>query len=293
MHPLHGRMRLHPVVQLLLVAGWTTTAATAMAQPAPEATANSGAPASIQPVFDGWFVNPDGTYGLSFGYYSRNTDVAIDIPLGPDNFIEPAGFDGHQPTHFRPQPGDRGPGRGIRHWGVFTVTVPADFEDQEVRWTLHTNGETFSVPGHLRSPGYAIEPYRVSTSGVTPPVVRMEEGGAEGRGPSGVQGTPLSALVDVPLPLTISARDESAPPVVLNWFKHQGAGEVVFGAREVWVHSQSGLGSTTATFDEPGQYVLRVRATNQATEFDRFCCWTNGYVTVTVTAGEGGGAAGW
>ena len=44
--------------------------------------------------------------------------------------------------------------------------------------------------------------------------------------------------------------------------------------------------TTTATFEQPGEYLIRVRADN----FGRVdssdgnqCCWTNGYVTVTVT----------
>ena len=45
---------------------------------------------------------------------------------------------------------------------------------------------------------------------------------------------------------------------------------------------------TTATFSEPGEYVLRVLAWddsgNQAAVMAGgfFCCWTNGYVTVQV-----------
>lgn len=260
---------------------------------AAQAPTTNVAPPSIQPVFDGWFANPDGTFSLSFGYYSRGLEEPVDIPLGSDNHIEPAQFDGGQPTHFRPQPGDRGPGRGIRYWGVFTVTVPADFGDAEVRWTVRTNGETYSVPGHLRNPNYAIEPYRVATTGVAPPVVRLEAEGKEGRGPSGVEGGPVGAVAGVPLSLTVWAYDESAPPVVLNWFKHQGPGEVVFGARELRVHPQSGRATTTATFDTPGRYVLRVRATNQATEFDRYCCWTNGYLVVEVAPKEAASRSSW
>jgi len=88
----------------------------------------SGQP--VVPIFEGWWRNPDGTYDLSFGYFNMNTKEAIDIPLGPDNFIEPASFNGMQPTHFDPVPND---GRGSRRFfGVFTLTVPADIGKQRV-----------------------------------------------------------------------------------------------------------------------------------------------------------------
>src|SRR5688572_29006049 len=57
----------------------------------------------VAPYFDGWFQNPDGRRTFSFGYLNRNTDTAsvVEIPIGPDNLIEPARFNGMQPEHFR------------------------------------------------------------------------------------------------------------------------------------------------------------------------------------------------
>ncbi|HUE96944.1 MAG TPA: hypothetical protein VMN39_09800 [Longimicrobiaceae bacterium] len=246
----------------------------------------SVAPASVTPVFDGWSRNPDGTFSLSFGYFSRSATDVIEIPLGPDNFIEPREFDGAQPTHFQPQPQDRGPGRGIRHWGVFTVTVPSDFGDARAVWTLRVGGETHAVPGHLTHPNYEIEALGVASSGVTPPALSFGENGSVGRGPRGIAAGPIMATVGVPLPIPVWARDETAPPVVLRWFKHQGPGEVIFERREIRVDPAAGVARAAATFTEVGEYVLRVRATNQATEFDRFCCWTNGYLSVHVGPGD-------
>ena len=59
----------------------------------------SGRP--IVPVYEGYFQNDDGSYTISFGYASMNLEEALHIPLGPDNFIEPAEFDGPQPTYFK------------------------------------------------------------------------------------------------------------------------------------------------------------------------------------------------
>src|SRR5262245_14607789 len=55
----------------------------------------------VAPFFDGWYANPDGTLTFSFGYSNLNPGP-VEIPLGPDNFIEPKIYDGKQPTYFSP-----------------------------------------------------------------------------------------------------------------------------------------------------------------------------------------------
>ena len=57
----------------------------------------------ITPAFDGWEANPDGTFNLVFGYFNRNWDEELDIPIGPTNNVEPGGPDQGQPTHFFPR----------------------------------------------------------------------------------------------------------------------------------------------------------------------------------------------
>ena len=47
----------------------------------------SGQP--VIPIFESWIPNPDGTIQFSFGYINLNSKEALDIPVGPDNFIEP------------------------------------------------------------------------------------------------------------------------------------------------------------------------------------------------------------
>ena len=42
------------------------------------------------------------------------------------------------------------------------------------------------------------------------------------------------------------------------------------------------IATTTATFSEPGDYLLRVQAIDGTGSFEFYCCWTNGYVEVTV-----------
>src|SRR5438034_4141989 len=55
---------------------------------------------SVTPAFEGWYPNPDGSFDLLLGYYNRNQTEVLDIPVGPNNRIEPGGPDQGQPTHF-------------------------------------------------------------------------------------------------------------------------------------------------------------------------------------------------
>ena len=91
---------------------------------------------NIYPAFEGWYQNRDGTYTLLIGYYNRNKKQVLDIPIGPENRIEPGGPDQGQPTHFIV-------GRG---WGTIAIKVPKDFGDKKLMWTLTANGKTVSVP---------------------------------------------------------------------------------------------------------------------------------------------------
>lgn len=242
---------------------------------------------TVTPAYEGWYPNPDGSLTLAFGYYNRNGEEVVEIPLGPDNFIEPAEFDGAQPTRFHPR----------RHWGVFAVEVPPDFEG-EVEWTLKIRGETFRIPGHLK-PEWVIDALGGEAgSGNTPPVLRFEEGGPKGAGPAGLEGPPRKARVGEPVTLRVWAEDDGRPsgnvvtggredePVTLTWFKHRGPGEVSFAERSAEVPVEGGVMTTTVTFDAPGDYVLRVRANDAsgvAGAGHAQCCWTNGFVKVTVT----------
>ena len=255
----------------------------------------------VAPFFDGWYRNPDGTVTLSFGYSNLNLTEIVEIPRGPDNFIAPAEFDGRQPTFFEP-PGARAeepPTRRRRNRGVFTVTVPADFRG-DVVWTLVNQERTFSVPGNAQSSAYQLQ--WPMAMGSQPPLLRFSLDGPAGRGPSGIDAEPVSASVDTPLPLTVWIHDDSvreeeplavrrrrrdAAALNVTWFKHAGPGSVVFSPHTEPIAETEGMATTTATFEQPGEYVIRVRADN----FGRIdssagnqCCWTNGYVKVTVTS---------
>ena len=107
---------------------------------------------SVSPAFEGWWQNADGTYSLFFGYMNSNWEEQLDIPVGPDNNIEPGGPDRGQPTHFYPR----------RNMFLFTVEVPADFGDNELVWTLTTNGKTEHAYASLRT-DYLLDPQTIGT----------------------------------------------------------------------------------------------------------------------------------
>ena len=81
-------------------------------EPTAQLTYSSGQ--SVSPSFEGWWQNDDGTYTLFFGYMNSNWEEELNVPIGPDNNIEPAGPDQGQPTHFLPR----------RNLFVFEVRVP-------------------------------------------------------------------------------------------------------------------------------------------------------------------------
>lgn len=242
---------------------------------------------SVTPAYEGWYPNPDGTFTLSFGYFNRNTEQVIDVPVGPENIVAQGDVTQNQPTHFL----------AGRHWGVFTVTVPADFGDQRVVWTLTSNGETFDIPGHLQN-DWLIDALRDEASGNVPPSIRFEPTGPEGDGPAGLT-TARTVAVGAPLRLTVWGRDDLvrrptdipyAPPdrpaMTMTWVKHQGAGNVRFSEPEGEIGEARGKTMTTATFDAAGDYVLRVVVHDYSGvehAGHAQCCWTNGYVTVRVT----------
>ncbi len=127
-------------------------------------------------------------------------------------------------------------------------------------------------------------------------------GGGRGRG-GAAPADPAAAPPDAPPAAapTADADPDAAPVgggrsvVTLTWQKFRGPGEVKFSNAQVRTEAVpgseipvkqvfNGKGTTSATFSEPGDYILRVIGTNSsgAGGSGFLCCWTNGEVKVTV-----------
>ena len=253
---------------------------------------------NVVPVYEGWFEDPRGAIQVAFGYLNRNYEEAVDIPVGPDNRIQPGPADQGQPTHFPPR----------REKAVFTVALPSPPPETEVTWTLTHRGQTFTVPANL-DPLFNIDALRQrggEFDGNTPPVLTFPASGGSAQGPAGT-ALHLTARVSQPLPIEVAVTDDGLPPpedhdvfysrfeqrtavavrpprtprgVKVLWSRYRGPGGVTFDEAEVSV--TNGHARTTAAFDRPGEYVLRAKAVEGPRPFG-FCCWTNGYVRVTVT----------
>ena len=48
---------------------------------------------SVSPAYEGWMPNADGSFSMYFGYMNSNWLQEFDIPVGPENAIEPGGPD--------------------------------------------------------------------------------------------------------------------------------------------------------------------------------------------------------
>ena len=86
----------------------------------------------IEPAYEGWEENADGSFSFIFGYQNENWEEELDVAVGENNFFSPGLEDRGQPTHFLPR----------RNRFTFKVQVPADWGDKELTWTVTANGVT-------------------------------------------------------------------------------------------------------------------------------------------------------
>ena len=272
----------------------------------------------IIPVLEGWIANPNGTTSFSFGIINRNDDP-VDIPIGENNYIEPAKYDGMQATHFP----------AGRTTGAFAVTVPSSEQNDDVWWYLKTgDSESLKVPGRRGASAYELDFILPRPQGALQPLV--------GIGEDGPQTAPAVGLVtmidDYPrnpvgvgqqVLLTINAtdpavRDPEDPrfgeplPMGVSFTKFQGPGDVEFtmhpdnetdqenpysaddprsrffrppGPNQLEITGPSGVGQVYASFSEPGEYIIwtkvDVHKAPDSSNGDQ-CCWTNVYQRVSV-----------
>ena len=236
----------------------------------------------LAPVYEGFDINDDGSFNMWFGYMNRNFEEELEVPVGADNKFEPGPADRGQPTHFDTR----------RHKDVFRVVVPKDFGDaNKMVWTVTVRGKPESITATLNRV-WQIDRNRTTRGGNsqridsnTPPVVT-------------VKPTTVSVAPGVSTKINVSATDDGLPvrrgqPVGLTveWEKYRGPGTVTFN--EVKQPLKDGKADVTASFSEPGSYVLMAVVDDGSGEsagnFGYHCCWTNVQITVNVTGGATGG----
>jgi hypothetical protein len=248
---------------------------------------NSGQ--SVQPAYEGWTRNPDGSRSMWFGYLNRNWEEMPDVPAGTNNGFGAGSEDLGQPTHFLPR----------RQAFVFKVNVPADWPaDRDLVWTLTANGTTLKAFGSLW-PVWEIDEQTMSAN----------NGGRTARTfgepvnlpPAIVSQLPAqSVAVGQPLTLVLPVKDDglptpeirarstggprgrgtppnAAPPdpfaqaprgqFRVKWVQYRGAGKARITPEESAVLGADGRptltegkSSTKITFDRPGTYTLRAYA---------------------------------
>ena len=137
-------------INRLLVAAVTALVCFEIADAQTRFTYSSGQ--VISPAYEGWRTEDDGSLAMVFGYMNQNWAEEFDIPIGPDNNIEPGGPDRGQPTHFYPR----------RSPFLFTIRVPKDFGDKEIIWTLKTHGKVEKAYASLKN-DYMIDNQVIST----------------------------------------------------------------------------------------------------------------------------------
>jgi hypothetical protein len=259
---------------------------------------------NVYPAFEGWYQNPDGSYTLLIGYYNRNKKQLLDVPIGPQNRIEPGGPDQGQPTHFLV-------GRG---WGTTAIRVPKDFGDKKLTWTLTTNGKTVQGIFGLQK-GYQIEPFLDAAMGNKPPSFKFEPNGKEltGPPPALAMAQAINGTAGEPVPLTVFIHDDgheeptggggaaptgaaaatqkppARPRLSVTMSKFRGPGDVKFDDATPTLGSD-GKATANATFSLPGEYFVRVEGNDSSGVggggFQ--CCWTTVYFKVTVKPGNTG-----
>jgi hypothetical protein len=263
--------------------------------------------ASVTPAYDGWYDNADGTHTFLIGYYNRNWEQEVDIPIGPDNHFEPGDPDRGQPTHFLPN----------REFGMFTVTVPKNFVPTEhLWWVLTLNGVTSRV-GMILSPDYNITPQKASEESPNgkynePPVVRFSEHGPALKNPGATVAAAAArtATVGQPMPLDLFVEDDAlytsgtnapmtrVPAIVkATVTKYRGPGTVTAKGFESFTTVKGGMPmeqyvgkvSGTVSFSDAGDYVVHVLLNDFSGKGGggAGCCWTSAMLKVNVKPANG------
>jgi len=244
---------------------------------------NSGQ--DIQPIFDGWSKRSDGSFDLHFGYLNRNWVEQLSIPVGPANSMEPGGPDRGQPTFFYKR----------TNRSAFRVVVPKDWGKKELVWTVTANGKTNKAYGWLqpeweidpvadgvsseivknKPPTLAVEPSTatatvsaaltlnatVTDDGLPKPPAAPRKAAVGQEEPEILKGG-TDAPVNVPQVSTGRGRGRGGVPPpgpTVSWIVWRGPAAATFTPSPV----KDTKAQTSVTFPQPGEYVIRARASDR------------------------------
>ena len=213
----------------------------------------------IYPVYDGFVKNADGSYTLSFAYFSHNANEVTLAPGGSNSFA-PAPGDRMQPTTFLPG-----------HWRFQCVmVVPPEF-DGRMKWTLTYGGVTTGTSEKMLQSNWNLFEREGGAQLARLDFAKLPKGVCINQAPTvrvlGVTANPknpptLSVAVNEELNLFGSAHDEGLPRgkgLVVEWKMLKGPGTVKF--------TIPGSARTKAIFSAPGVYELELTASDS--EFTR------------------------
>jgi hypothetical protein len=233
----------------------------------------------IQPYFEGWIKNADGSFDMVFGYFNRNWEEQLAIPAGADNSVEPGGPDRGQPTFFLPR----------RQGWVYRVRVPSNFGKQTVTWTIKANGKTEKAYGDL-NPVEEITERIIQTRG------NLNRGEDDPNKPPVVTiPAPQIVAINAAVPLVANVTDDGLPkprvtvtrpqttgsdgairaqanssagvtrPRGLNvtWMQIRGPAKALIEPSNA-IPVTEGRAAATVRFSEAGTYVMRATANDGA-----------------------------
>jgi hypothetical protein len=234
----------------------------------------------VSPVFNGWERNPDGTFSMWFGYYNRNSEEEVDVPLGPENTVDLGnGDDQGQPTHFYP---------GARWW-VFKVVVPKDWPlTKRLVWTLTNRGRTNVAKAWLE-PEWEVDKSLISADAANDPFTGslgrpVAESVVDGDKPPVINGTPTQTIaLPATAKLSVTVTDDGLPKptaedldshgdvrgavrgVRVRWILYRGPGKAQFDPNlSPYVYGKPLTAQTQVSFKAPGNYRIRVIASDGA-----------------------------
>lgn len=156
----------------------------------------------VEPAYEGWRPNADGTFSFMFGYMNENWLEDPFVDVGEDNFFSPGEADRGQPTRFLPR----------RNRFNFEVTVPADWGERELVWTLKVNGVERKAYATLK-PDYQVDNIVIaSETGSLGAGTSSPESRANIKPQIALQGDDIRTVrVGEPLALTTEVLDDGVP----------------------------------------------------------------------------------